>query len=253
MFQWNSEQYTKFEKERTQPSIDLINRLDIQPKTVLDIGCGPGNSTNQLYERFPDANILGIDNSDNMLCKARNSYPKLRFVNCFIPDELDRLDSFDLIFSNACLHWIPEHSSLYGRLMSCLNEGGVLAVQMPLVQYAPFYKILNELVAEKKWESLRSIQNFHNLLPDDTYDALAAVSDNIEMWDTTYYHIVDSHQAVIDWYKGSGLRPYLETLNDANRDDFLSELYERIAQAMPIQNNGKLLLKMPRLFFIARI
>ena len=88
---------------------------------------------------------------------------------------------------------------------------------------------------------------------DDTYDALAAVSDNIEMWDTTYYHIVDSHQAVIDWYKGSGLRPYLETLNDANRDDFLSELYERIAQAMPIQNNGKLLLKMPRLFFIARI
>ena len=149
MFQWNSEQYTKFEKERTQPSIDLINRLDIQPKTVLDIGCGPGNSTNQLYERFPDANILGIDNSDNMLCKARNSYPQLRFVNCFIPDELDRLDSFDLIFSNACLHWIPEHSSLYGRLMSCLNEGGVLAVQMPLVQYAPFYKILNELVAEK--------------------------------------------------------------------------------------------------------
>lgn len=73
------------------------------------------------------------------------------------------------------------------------------------------------------------------------------------MWDTTYYHIVDSHQAVIDWYKGSGLRPYLETLNDANRDDFLSELYERIVQAMPIQNNGKLLLKMPRLFFIARI
>lgn len=146
MSDWNSKQYTKFEKERTQPSVDLISRLDISPKTVLDIGCGPGNSTNRLYERFPSAEIIGIDSSENMLETARKSYPNLKFEKCFVPDGLEKFGKFDLIFSNACLHWIPNHGELLPKLVERLNDGGVLAVQMPLVQTAEFYKLLNSLV-----------------------------------------------------------------------------------------------------------
>lgn len=220
MSDWSSEQYTKFEKERTQPSVDLINRIGIEPKTILDIGCGPGNSTERLRQRFYTADILGVDNSDNMLKKARADHPDLRFCKCDIPNDLDTLGRFDLIFSNACLHWIPNHAELFPRIIEKLNHGGVFAVQMPLVQKAVFYKTLNELIINDKWKKLRIINNFHNVSPEETYDILKAVSDDVTVWDTTYYHIVQSYNAIIDWYKGSGLRPYLDALSEAEKVEF---------------------------------
>lgn len=117
MNDWNSNQYTKFENERIQPSIDLICRINIFPESILDIGCGPGNNTNQLSVFFPDADILGIDSSDNMLSKANKTYPNLKFRKCSVPDELDSVGNYDLIFSNACLHWIPDHETLLPKLM----------------------------------------------------------------------------------------------------------------------------------------
>lgn len=250
MNEWNAEQYMKFAKERTQPSVDLINRLDFSPRSVLDIGCGPGNSTAMLKDRFPDAKILGVDSSDNMLKKARESHPDLEFEKCFVPDGLSALDSFDLIFSNACLHWIPEHKVLLPKLIEKLNDGGELAVQMPLVQYAPFYKTLGDLV-KNKWQKLSKIKNFHNLLPDETYDILSKASRDITMWDTTYYHIVPSCEGVIDWYKGSGLRPYLDALNEDEQQKFLSDLLDAIKEKYHITPDGSVILKMPRLFFVA--
>lgn len=251
MGDWNSVQYTKFERERTQPSIDLINRLHIEPKTILDIGCGPGNSTAQLFRRFPETDILGIDSSDNMLEKASASYPEMKFKKCFVPNGLEELGKFDLIFSNACLHWIPDHEKLLPKLIEKLNDGGVLAVQMPLVQYAMLYHELNSLVADGKWKKLNTIHNFHNLSPEETYNILCKSASAVEMWDTSYYHIVPSHSSVIDWYKGSGLRPYLEALDEAEKNDFLSDLLERIKTNYPVQADGNIILKMPRLFFIA--
>lgn len=199
---WDSKQYMKFERERTQPSVDLINRIDIAPTAVLDIGCGPGNSTKRLADRFEKADILGIDSSDNMLEKAKSSYPQLKFQKRVVPDELDGLGEFDLIFSNACLHWIADHKSLFPRIMDKLCRGGVLAVQMPLVQYADFYKTLDTLIKKGKWEKLGKIKNFHNLSPSETYDILSSVSREVNMWDTTYYHIVPSHDSVTEWYMG---------------------------------------------------
>ncbi len=251
MNDWNSNQYTKFEKERTLPSIDLINRINITPESILDIGCGPGNSTNQLYEHFSDADILGIDNSDNMLSKAKKTYPHLKFNKCFVPDELDNMGSYDLIFSNACLHWIPDHKNLFPRIMNKLNHGGIFAVQMPLVQDAMFYKVLNTLISQNKWKKLNAIQNFHNLTPNETYDVLSEISKEISMWETTYYHIVPSYISVIDWYKGSGLRPYLEMLDSTEQTEFLNELLEMIKNNYPVQADGCVILKMPRLFFTA--
>lgn len=251
MGDWDSRQYTKFERERTQPSVDLINRIGITPHSVLDIGCGPGNSTNQLAERFPGAELLGIDSSDNMLERARKTYPDMKFRKCCVPDGLSELPGFDLIFSNACLHWVPDHESLFPKLMDKLNPGGVLAVQMPLTRQAVFYKLLNEFVSAGKWEKLNVIHNFHNLTPDATYDILSRVSGEVAMWETTYYHVVPSHAAVIEWYRGSGLKPYLDMLGESEREAFLSELLELVRSNIPLQADNNVLLKMPRLFFTA--
>ena len=197
MNDWNSNQYSKFENERTQPSVDLLRRINFVPKSILDIGCGPGNSTNQLLTFFPNSDILGIDSSDNMLNKASKTYPNLNFKKCFVPEELETIDNYDLIFSNACLHWIPDHVKLFPKLMTKLNDGGILAVQMPIVQEAMFYKILNKLVATDKWNRLSMIHNFHNLSPNQTYDILSTISQKVTMWETTYFHIVPSHNSVI--------------------------------------------------------
>lgn len=254
MSDWNSNQYMKFGAERTQPSIDLVNRIaDINPNRILDIGCGPGNSTDRLAKQFPNADILGVDFSEDMLKKAQTTYPELRFEQSFIPDDLDKLDGeFDLIFSNACIHWIPNHESLLPAIFDKLSDGGTLAVQIPYIQKAPFYRLLNLLVHTVEWKDLSSIHNFHNLLPEDYYDILGRLSDNFNIWETTYYHTVQSHNGVIEWYKGSGLRPYLDSLSEEKRPEFLADLNEIISENFPRRANGSIILKMPRLFFTAK-
>lgn len=252
MSDWNAAQYMKFHNERTQPSIDLIHRIDTHPTCILDIGCGPGNSTHTLSQYFPQAAILGIDNSENMLQTAAASYPHLKFQKCTIPDDLHQLPCFDLIFSNACLQWVPNHKVVLPKLMQQLNPNGILAVQMPIVQHALFYKALHTLLSDAKWQRLRQIQNFHNGLPEETYDILTQNASHITMWDTTYYHIVPSYNAIIDWYQGSGLRPYLAQLTDAEKPIFLTALIQALKTVFPVQADNTILLKMPRLFFIAQ-
>lgn len=251
MGDWNSKQYLKFEKERTRPTYDLISHIDILPKSVLDIGCGPGNSTARLKLSFPEADILGIDNSDDMLKRAKETHPTLNFLKCTVPDGLDDLPCKDLIFSNACLHWIPNHKKLFPAIMNKVNDGGALAVQLPLVQKAPFYLILNRLVEKMEWKKLKDVSCFHNLEPEETYDILSAVSKNTDMWETVYYHIVPSYDFILEWYKGSGLKPYLDKLGDTEREKFENELLFMIKDAYPMQDDGNVILKMPRLFFVA--
>ena len=192
-----------------------------------------------------------MDSSDNMLEKAVRSYPHLSFQKCVVPDELDDLGPVDLIFSNACLHWIPNHESLFPKLMEKLNPGGMLAVQMPMVQNAAFYKALGQLTSGEKWNRLHPVSVFHNRSPEETYDILSGISREVTMWDTTYYHIVPSHRSVMDWYKGSGLRPYLDELNEAEEKEFLSDLLERVQEIFPVRRDRSVILKMPRLFFTA--
>lgn len=253
MGDWNSEQYMKFKGERTQPSVDLINRLgdDFKPKTVLDLGCGPGNSTFALYNKFKNAKITGVDASENMLEKARKSYDFLNFKKCFLPTGLNEIDGrFDLIFSNACIHWIPEQKELLNSAFEKLNNGGKFAVQIPFIQQAPFYKLLYAMINEEKWQKLQSINNFHNLMPDEYFDILASLSSDFEIWQTTYYHRVPNFKSIIEWYRGSGLRPYLEALTNDEKQVFENELLEKIKNNYPVQKNGEIILKMPRLFFI---
>ncbi len=244
----------KFGAERTQPSADLINRLcEGEPKNVLDLGCGSGNSTHSLAVRFPKAEITGVDFSEDMLAKARQTYPKLSFVRNRIPDGLEKLNGkFDLIFSNACIQWIPEHAALIPAIFDKLADGGTLAVQVPYIQKALFYRLLNLLVNSGEWKKLSVIHNFHNLTPEEYYDLLGGLSKDFNIWETTYYHTVRSHGGVIEWYKGSGLRPYLDMLSDEERPQFLADLNEIISENFPTRKNGLIILKMPRIFFTAK-
>lgn len=253
MSDWNSTQYMKFGEERTQPSIDLINRLsELEPVKVIDLGCGPGNSTHALAQKFEHAEILGVDASQDMLKKAKFTYPELAFQECLLPQGLSSIDgTFDLVFSNACIHWIPQQKELFYTVFDKLNPGGVFAVQIPLIQKAPFYKLLYKIVDGKKWKMLSQIHNFHNLLSEEYYDLLGRLSQSFHIWETVYYHTVSSADDVIEWYKGSGLRPYLDRLSESEKVEFLSDLRQIIIQNYPVRENGNIILKMPRLFFTA--
>lgn len=253
MSDWNSKQYMRFDVQRTQPSRDLINRIDLKnPKRILDIGCGPGNSTYALKERFFNSEIIGIDSSDDMLKRAENDYKDINFIKCSVPDELHMLNGkFDLIFSNACIHWIPNQEKLICEIMKLLNSEGLFAVQIPFIQDAPFYEMLGKIVELPKWKDrLGHIRNFYNLLPDEYYDLLSTVSSEFEIWQTTYYHIVSSFDEILEWYKGSGLRPYIDALDD-DRNIFIEELKNELPKYYSKQADGNVILKMPRLFFIA--
>lgn len=253
MSDWSSGQYMKFEKERTRPASDLIGRIErAETRRVLDLGCGPGNSTRLLAERFNNAEITGIDSSENMLARARAEHPEIRFEKCSVPGELDRIEEkFDLIFSNACIHWIPGQEELLKAVFAKLKEGGTLAVQIPMTQKAEFYKLLYGLCRREKWKRLEQVRNFHSLAPEEYYDLLSDMSRGFEMWETTYYHSVPSAAGVLEWYKGSGLRPYLALLTDEERIEFTSELERLITANYPVRKNGGIILKMPRLFFTA--
>ncbi len=254
MSDWNSRQYLKFEQERTQPARDLAGRIGMAaPRNVLDLGCGPGNSTRVLRDRFPEADILGVDNSPDMIERARRDYPELRFQAFDAGgDPGEWSGQWDVVFSNACLQWVPDHRQLLPRLLSLLRPGGELAVQVPLQGKAPVHRLLRELVARPEWRPyFQSTRPFH-LLEDTEYcDLLATHAASFTMWETDYYHILDSHQGLLEWYRGTGLRPYLDALPVEKREDFERELLDGVKECFPRQQNGSVIFRFARFFFIA--
>jgi trans-aconitate 2-methyltransferase len=251
---WNSERYLKFEDERTQPAIDLANRIRTHdPKKIVDLGCGPGNSTQVLADRFPNAHIVGVDNSANMISAAIKKYPHLEFKMCDIGQDLSALgNDYDIAFSNAVLQWVPNHKQLLPNLLGLLNQGGVLAVQVPLQSSQPIHKIIAEVSARAKWnDNFTNPRTFHLLPPSDYFDILSEASGDFSIWETTYYHVMKSHHDIIEWYRGTGLRPYLDVLPESKRAEFESDVMEAIAPILPPQKNGEIIFRFPRLFFMA--
>ena len=251
---WSSEQYLKFERERTQPAKDLCHRIERDaPQKVLDVGCGPGNSTRILRERYPRAEILGIDSSPNMIEAARAACPGAVFQLCDAGRELDTLEGeFDVIFSNACIQWIPDHPSLLRGLMGKLRAGGVLAVQTPMNIKEPIHKIIGEIVRSDRWrDRLPNPRIFYNLTQEEYFDLLSELSGEFSLWQTTYCHRMSSHSDIIEWYRGTGLRPYLNALSKEEGTAFEQEVYERVVEAYPKRQNGEILFRFPRFFFTA--
>ena len=254
MSDWNPEQYEKFIKDRTQPTIDLANRLEVKEvKRILDLGCGTGNSTRILKDRFSDAMVFGADNSDEMLAKAKKTHPDIEFIHLDVGGDLSEVkERFDIVFSNACIQWIPNHKILLPKLMLLLRRGGVLAVQIPIQSEHPVHIIMNELVTTAKWKDKLSQRNYNNLSTSEYYDVLSGISDDFEMWETIYCHRMPSYESIIEWYKGTGLRPYLEQLSETDVEDFVSDVYRELKNRYKIQRNGEIMFRFPRLFFIAK-
>lgn len=253
MPEWNSEQYLKFINQRTQPAIDLVQRIEIKnPQKVLDIGCGPGNSTKVLKNVFPKAHILGIDSSEDMIKKARETYPDIEFKFMDITDESQNLENIDIIFSNACLQWIPNHREFIPKIFSKLSKGGVLAVQIPLNSQEKLFKIMRETVNEDKWNfSSMSVEPNTTLKCEEYFDILSSLTDNFNIWETVYYHNMPSINAMVEWIKGTRLRPYLNALNSIDAKKLIDEISEKASRVYAKQENGEIIFKFRRFFFTA--
>lgn len=251
---WSAEQYAKFIKERTLPSIDLANKINLEnPREIIDIGCGPGNSTRVLKDRFPDAHIVGADYSQNMIDKAKSQNDGIDFMLFDANNDFPLLNKkFDVVFSNACIQWIPNHRELIKNMMGVLNDGGVLAVQTPMNYKEPIHRIISELSTGGKWKNkFDSPRIFYNLTQSEYFDLLSEISSDFSVWETVYCHRMPSHESIMDWYKGTGLRPYLEALSEEDAIEFENDVYEEVVRAYPIQANGEIIFRFPRFFFTA--
>lgn len=241
---------SKFQSQRTQPAYDLARRLSkYAPNSIVDLGCGPGNSTAVLKSIFPNAHIIGVDQSESMIQKAKKSHPDIDFRL----DDLRRLQGkYDLIFSNACLQWVPDHRTLLPHLMDHLNRGGVLAVQLPMNEKEPLYRLIGETAARLPFDFSKAyFETNDTLTPQEYYEILSAHANRFDLWETVYYHELPSHDEMISWVRGTRLRPYLDCLNQTERRTFEKELLSRIRESYPIMNNGNVILKFRRFFFLA--
>ena len=251
---WNPKQYNKYAEERARPAKDLIAQISLEnPKVIYDLGCGPGSVTNALQEKWPGAKLTGIDNSEQMLEKAKSTYPTIKWEQASIsdwkPDE-----AADLIFSNAALHWIPDHPAVIKSVFESLNSGGVFAMQVPNNFKLPSHQSLYELASLGEWkDSLESAIPHEPILSREAYyQLLTSYADEINIWQTEYMHVLEGETPVLDWVKGSALTAFLPRLSQERQALFLSAYQDKLAQVYPKQANGKTLLTYRRLFIIAR-
>jgi trans-aconitate 2-methyltransferase len=251
---WDAGQYLKFSEERSRPFADLLAQVHREyARLIADLGCGPGNLTRALVERWPAARVVGVDNSPEMLAKAiPSAIPgRLDFVQadiaCWSPKE-----SVDLIVSNAALHWIRDHDSLLSRLAEMLTPDGILAVQMPNRFGTPSQTAIEETASKPPWASSLKGVGLHqeSVMPLPWYvDRLLGLGFTVNAWETAYIHVMTGENPVLEWLKGTALRPLLERLG-READGFLSALGSRLKTAYPAKGNVTLF-PFPRLFFVA--
>jgi trans-aconitate 2-methyltransferase len=255
MPEWDANLYLRFGNERTQPVFDLVHRIELEhPSRIVDLGCGPGNSTEVLRRRWPHSHITGLDNSPAMIAKARASYPQENWV---AGDAATWQDDrpFDLVFSNAMLHWIPDHRGVCRRLWDLVAPGGALAVQIPAHYDSPMHREILEVSRQPLWNArMEGARRALTCERPDFYDGiLQPLASHLSIWETTYYHVLDGPGKILEWFRGTGLRPYLDALSD--RPDEVSQfelkLLQRYELAYPRRPDGTILFPFRRLFFVA--
>ena len=254
---WSAAQYVKFEEQRSRPVEDLLSRVaHRQVASAADLGCGPGNSTELLRRRFPNADLLGLDSSADMILAARKRLPEVRFETGDI-STWDATNRFDLVLANAVLQWVPDHVRLLPKLLGKLQPGGSLAVQMPDNLDEPAHRLMRETAAAGPWAAklagaTRPADGRHEA--EWYYFVLHAAGAAVDVWRTTYHHSLEGGVgAVIEWFKGSALRPFLDRLDASESVEFLTGYQAALAKAYPVLPDGSVLLPFPRLFFIATL
>lgn len=259
---WSATQYLKFGNERTRAVRDLVSQLPLtSPRRIIDMGCGPGNSTALLAARFPDADVSGMDSSPDMLSKAREALPGTPFfqadLKTFEPEP-----GTDLLFSNAVFHWLRTEDRIPTilRLLRTQEPGGVFAFQVPDNYEEPSHKAMRETaLLDGPWR-----EHFQALpagrrpdldpieTPGDYYDALVPYCQRVDIWHVLYQHVLDAPSSIVEWVKGTGLMPFLNALPTQEvRDAYLKAYEQRLGELYPRLADGKVMLRYPRLFVVA--
>jgi trans-aconitate 2-methyltransferase len=256
---WDPAQYLSFADERSRPFFDLAGRVAAtSPGAVVDLGCGPGQLTASLRARWPDANVLGIDSSAEMIAATQRfehsgtaGHGTLSFrvedVSVWKPD-----GPVDVIISNAVLQWVPGHLELLPRWAGWLADGGWLAFQLPGNFDQPSHAILRELAACERWRSALAgvALNRQAADPGEYLDLLARQGLAVDAWETTYLHVLHGPDPVTEWYKGTGLRPVLAALGPDEAGEFVGQYGERVRAAYPAEPYGTVL-PFRRVFVVA--
>ena len=256
---WDPGQYVKFADHRVRPAIDLIGRIPLAaPRRIYDLGCGTGNVTRMLADRWPAADVVGIDHSPQMLKQARATPSRVRWQHGDLADwQPDGTPS--LLFANAVIHWLPDHRSLITRLWSLLPAGGCLAVQAPMSWDLSSHRLMRETLAgggaggaplgDTELRRAMASRSLHE--PAFYYDLLASDAAHLDVWTTEYLHALTGTDAVLEWVTATSLRPILAGLGDADRATFLDRYRERLMRAYPPRPDGITLYPFRRLFFVA--
>lgn len=242
---WDPAQYLRHADHRSRPFHDLVDRVPGRPAHVVDLGCGPGNTTATLTDRWPGARITGVDNSPEMIDQARRDHPAVEFrLGDITGYDPARDDGPDLLLSNAALQWVPDHAELFPRWIEALPPGGTLAFQVPGNFDAPTHTLLAELRTGPRWAPLLGELEARPgvLHPSDYLGRLTALGCAVDAWETTYHQVLTGRNAVLDWMLGTGLRPVLDALPEpAEREAFLAEYAALLAEAYPATPHGTVL------------
>lgn len=250
---WNPQLYLKFATERGQAAIDLAARINLQkPARIIDLGCGTGNSTALLRQRWPSAELYGMDNSREMITVARESQPSEMWLEGDI-GTWNPLEPYDLVFSNAALQWVPTHGELIPRLVKGVASGGAFAAQLPAHFKSPVHELMMEVADLSPWSGrMKSAKTAIRVeRPGYYYDLMQPLCTRVEIWETEYNHVMDGPAAILEWIRGTGLRPFLEALhNEEERKEFESRYIKKLAAAYPRQRDDKVLFPFRRLFLL---
>lgn len=251
---WDPQQYSRFAGQRLRPALDLIARVSVDdPRNEVDLGCGTGNVTRILRSCWPNAVITGVDGSSQMLAEARRTASDIGWEQTDVAGWNPQA-KFDLIFSNAALHWLDDHPALFARLCGSVAAGGALAVQMPRNFAAPSHALMHELASSPPWRhALAALLRPQPVLsPEGYYSLLAPNARSLDIWETEYLQVLEGENPVAEWTKGTWLAPLLAALAPEARTAFEAEYRRRVAQAYPRQLDGKTLYPFRRLFIVAR-
>ena len=250
---WNAALYLNFGTERLRPALDLLAQISSEnPELIYDLGCGPGNVTAFLKQRWPRAKIIGIDSSEDMLEKAATVGEDIEWrlgdLNTWQPEA-----PADLLYSNATLHWLDNHESLFPRLLTAVKPGGVMAVQIPNNFSEPSHTSIADTVRNGPWhERLKLFQREHPVKKmTEYYQILRPHVTSLNMWETIYHQQLDGEDPVVTWTMSTMLRPLLDQLNQAEGAMFIEDYRQRVRKAYPLQNDGKSILPFKRMFMVA--
>jgi len=250
---WDPDQYLKFHGPRIRPALDLLGRIAVDGATrVYDLGCGPGNLTSFLRDRWPDATITGVDSSPQMLAQARDKHPDGHWIeadlNTWSPDT-----TADVLYSNATFQWLADHETLFPRLAGMVKPGGALAVQMPRNWSAPSHRAIHEAAAASPWPDklAPALLNDPVAPPETYYDILRPHVAELDIWETEYLQVLDGDNAVAEWTKGTALKPLLDILDADEEKAFFADYSARTQAHYPKRADGKTLYPFRRLFIVA--